>query len=959
MGTPQYMPPEQRVNPAEVDHRADIYALGVVFYQMLTGELPGKRLEPPSSKVQIDVRLDEVVLRALEKSPERRYQHASEVKLAVETIATSAGKSEMQSLKPKSERGDSASDAEAAASLRALAPWLKAARWTARILGTLFILFVLPFVLAEGLPAIASQPGGVQMTFVGGFLLLLGFVIGWWREGRAALLIATGWTIIRISESYSGILTVLESVLLVAGLYAFCWWGVRGRKTARALVVVATLAVLLALGRLFCPVNVFVSGVILDAATGSPIPTAEFRLLPRPSGQTDWPALRSDKNGHYRLYVGWYLKRQEVQLSAPGYETRTVVLPPRPAGKRRLNQDYQLARMAATPSPSGPLEFGMSATNAVSDTGRWRAHIAAMNAMDWRRALGAANEVAALPPDEGLAVVRQYWTTVTNAESRKQFLKAFNFSRHPRQVAVLELGVLDSSPEVREWAFEYLKGLALRDFSSDHAAAKAWLAKHRDEPLADAVADSAMWLAGELRRQKGEALLEQLELVGRNYSLARDYPDAWRKAGLDAVLAELCARKDDKIVAQAIEAAGRLSLDDDWARRILLPRIEAGTPSEVRLAAFRALGGKGRDWALKPMLTGLTNAVLQAKDGTLIWTIAQSLAEIGSPKVIPAMIGLIEADNTYNTVYGIGYFGLGKLTGVNYDKTHNGAWWRQWWDKNKQQFSDDVRAAEIPGSELMKQNGRSGHSNHETEFLNISAKDYFANGNSNQHYWLIRKAGSTNPPAAGYRLLLVLPGGDGGPDFRPFVQRICKNALPDNFLVAQLIAPKWDAAQWEQLVWPTEKNRYPAARFTTEEFIAAVVKEVQGQHPVASNGVFTLSWSSSGPAAYAASLDARCQVAGSFVAMSVFKPEQLPDLGAARGRSYYLYQSPKDFIPFRMVEDARDRLTANDARVRLQTYEGGHGWHGDVYGAIRTGIAWLEEGRVKLQPTEMGPNNRL
>ena len=86
VGTPSYSAPEQKTDPQRVDSRADIYSLGVVFYEMLTGELPGKRIEPPSKKVQIDVRLDEVVLRALEQKPELRYQQVSEVKTMVETI---------------------------------------------------------------------------------------------------------------------------------------------------------------------------------------------------------------------------------------------------------------------------------------------------------------------------------------------------------------------------------------------------------------------------------------------------------------------------------------------------------------------------------------------------------------------------------------------------------------------------------------------------------------------------------------------------------------------------------------------------------------------------------------------------------------------------------------------------------------------------------------------------------
>ena len=101
LGTPKYMAPEQADHPDQVDHRADIYSLGVVLYEMLTGESPTGIFQPPTSRVQVDVRLDEIVLRALDRQPELRFQTAAEFRTMVETVVQSPTREEEETVDGK------------------------------------------------------------------------------------------------------------------------------------------------------------------------------------------------------------------------------------------------------------------------------------------------------------------------------------------------------------------------------------------------------------------------------------------------------------------------------------------------------------------------------------------------------------------------------------------------------------------------------------------------------------------------------------------------------------------------------------------------------------------------------------------------------------------------------------------------------------------------------------------
>lgn len=106
LGTPAYMAPEQATADPHVDHRADIYALGALAYELLSGRTPFMGATPQSIlaahvteqpdsvrkyRDQVSVQLDSVIMRCLAKKPADRWQSADEMLPHLESLGTASG----------------------------------------------------------------------------------------------------------------------------------------------------------------------------------------------------------------------------------------------------------------------------------------------------------------------------------------------------------------------------------------------------------------------------------------------------------------------------------------------------------------------------------------------------------------------------------------------------------------------------------------------------------------------------------------------------------------------------------------------------------------------------------------------------------------------------------------------------------------------------------------------------
>ena len=248
----------------------------------------------------------------------------------------------------------------------------------------------------------------------------------------------------------------------------------------------------------------------------------------------------------------------------------------------------------------------------------------------------------------------------------------------------------------------------------------------------------------------------------------------------------------------------------------------------------------------------------------------------------------------------------------------------------------------------------------------VTTEERFVGGDLQKRYFVIRHRLLSAETPKKYGLLLILPGGTGGADFLPFCANVITAlGVPRDFIAAELVAPVWGKLSDSTIVWPSRAFPDKQARFTSEDFVDSVIRDVGKLYPIRDGWVFTLGWSSSGHVLYSSSFE-NPKIRGSFIAMSRFQPIWFQHPQNAKGKRYYLWHSPDDAVcPYAESEFAALFLGKLGASTVHRSYGGGHGWLPFTFYAdrIREALEWFRASEadasrmaMKIRGENRGPS---
>jgi hypothetical protein len=351
------------------------------------------------------------------------------------------------------------------------------------------------------------------------------------------------------------------------------------------------------------------------------------------------------------------------------------------------------ARLEMARAQASALNARMASLGALwGDAAEQSDPLTAAEVMEWRaryleapndaaHGLALAEEIADLSAERAVELLNALWPSLPAAH-RQQAFKPFVFRGLGETTAHLaRLAIEDPDPVVRGRGLLYLKYPL--HVTSDLELVRRWFEQ----------APTRIGIVDDFRAR--------LSAVEDAEGAAVDLDSILADEGMIELMRSCLASTDPFHQRELAQAWIReLGPDEATERAIVLPLLEnLELAPEVHAAACKTLGRPGNDWAVQPLLDALLAALerpAQSRARQLVRPAAWALAEIGNPRAIPPLIGILAADETGETTRPIGLQALPELTGAGRDGSGGADEWRLWWREHRDELPADVRALAIP-----------------------------------------------------------------------------------------------------------------------------------------------------------------------------------------------------------------------------------------------------------------------
>lgn len=563
-------------------------------------------------------------------------------------------------------------------------------------------------------------------------------------------------------------------------------------------------------------------------------------------------------------------------------------------------------------------------------------------------------ELLDVDPELGFTVLQENWKQLKSVEVKQALLNTFLASANPHIVAISYLGASDHNFNVQNFALNVAESISFRSFADDYNSYLEWYKASVNKNLADVLNEGVRDFVKKYQQADDgtrEALLSQIG--NRNYIAATRIAKARRKVVLESGIMDILAKSMEPASSPAIQQLAfqmcrSLRPNEAFLRKSVLPLCAKAQPMTLRMQAISLFASSEHAWATPELL----KLLVEEYPDQLFYNIGQVLGMIGDAQAIPTLIAMLDADNTRDSALTIGSV-LAQITGVFVNEAHDAAWWKNWWQKNKMRLPENLRNAPLPQLNIRKRQAAVMANG----VASIRSEVRQADGTPQSSYWLLlpnrglrnpeRNNIQENPPRApkGLGLLVVLTPGDGnGANMVNNWMDVAQEQLRGRYLVALPVAPRWSADQ--KITWLTRNSlsQTKEAKFTTEEFVTNIVKDIAANYLLDAERVFVYGSTDSGIAAYNTALDTNTRVRGAYLVNSPFKGALLPPLKGAKGRKFYLHHSREDkTTPYIIAATAQKLLTDNGAFVKLVAYEDAN--VADLIKQVGTALNWLETAR--------------